>query len=436
MIHLGLYTMAPVTHHSAATWRHPRNMPRGYAFDRKEVWQDLGRLAERGRFDFMFAADSAGVYSEYGGGFETAVAYGAQVPTFDQTVLMSMVGAVTDHIGIVATLSIMGTPPYIAARKFATLDHLTAGRAGWNVVTGHHRNAAENLGLTEQVEHDRRYDIADEYVAACRALWESWEADAVELDAGAGRFADPGKVHTVDFEGEFFRTRGPLNVHRSPQVGPVLAQAGASPRGIESAARFAELIFSIKVDQVGMKKYRDALRASAEAQGRDPDSIKVFHAIQPFVAESEEAAQELAGRHNELVPPEAGLAILSGHLGVDLSTLDPEETLADTAVPGGRGAAEMFVGPDGANTLSVAEMGRLYGRGVGTPQVIGTGTQVADWIEETFDFVGGDGFIVSPAWVPGSVEDFVDLVVPELRRRGLVRRDYVPGDTLRQHLRG
>jgi FMN-dependent oxidoreductase (nitrilotriacetate monooxygenase family) len=428
-IRLGLYSMPPATHHSVATWKLARNAQRGLAWDRLELWKETARLAERGRFDFIFAADASGIYDSYGGSPDAAIRHALQVPCFDATVLMTALGAVTRHVGVIATQSIMGIEPYLAARTFATLDHLTGGRAGWNVVTTATAQTAANLGLLEEIAHDTRYDMADEYVEVCRALWESWDEDAVVRDVEADVFADPSKVHAIDHVGRFYRSKGPLNIHRSPQTGPLLVQAGSSPRGRRSAARFAEGIFSIQPTVAGMKAYRDDLRRLAEAAGRDPDSIRVFHSIQPFVGETEAIAREKLEQHNALVPPEAGIALLSGHLGVDLSTRPhdtPVNTLRDA--PGTQSLATTYAARD---DVTIGELGRLYGRNVLSPQVVGSGEQVADWIEATFEEAGGDGFMLSPAALPSSLEDFVDLVVPELRRRGLVREEYAPGTTLR-----
>lgn len=431
-IRLGLYSMPPASHHSVATWKLARNATRGLQFDRLGLWKQTAQLAEQARFDFVFAADTSGIYSEYGDSHEAAVRYALQVPCFDATILMAALGAVTDHIGVIATQSTIGTAPYVVARKFATIDHLTGGRSGWNVVSGTHKNAAQNLGLDQLPEHDERYEQIDEFVEVTQKLWNSWDEDAVVLDIENDVFADPAKVHTIDHDGKYFRSRGPLNIHRSPQGGPALVQAGSSPRGRRSAARFAEAIFSIQPTRAGMKAYRDDLRRIAEEEfGRDPDSIKVLHSIQPFVGETEQIAKAKLDLHNALVSPAAGVALLSGHIGVDLSTRDPEAltaTLSDA--PGARGIATIYAAePD--QDISVGELGQYYGRNVLSPQVVGTGEQIADWIEETISEVGGDGFMISPATLPSSLEDFVDLVVPELQRRGLVRADYIPGSTLR-----
>ena len=347
--------------------------------------------------------------------------------------MQTALGAVTEHVGVIATHSIIGTEPYTLARRFATLDHLTGGRAGWNVVSSTHRNAAENLGLTEVIDHDQRYEMLDEYVDVCQALWRSWEEDAIVRDVERDVFATPVKVHPINHAGRFYSSKGPLNVHRSPQTGPLLVQAGSSSRGRRSAGRFAEGIFSIQPTVAGMKSYRDDLRRRAAEQRRDPNAILVFHSIQPFVGETEKIALEKLEEYNALVPAEAGLAMLSGHLGVDLSSRDqglPTASLSDA--PGARGIATTYA-HEGTD-ITLGELGRYYGRNVLSPQVAGSPEQVSDWIQATIEEVGGDGFMISPVSLPGSLADFVDLVVPELARRGLVRQRYPPGATLRELL--
>lgn len=440
-IHLGLFTMPPVTHHSLATWRVPRNASVHNLFG-QDLWHEVGRLAERGGFDFVFAADTLGVFAEFEGSFDASLRGALQVPLFDATTFVTSVGAATRHIGVIATHSVFGTHPYALARKFSTLDHLTGGRAGWNVVTATHDNAYQNIGYDGRIGHAERYRILNESVDAVRALWESWDADAVLLDKENAVFADPSKVHAVDFHGEFFRSRGPLTLPRTPQRHPVLVQAGASADGRRAAARFAEAVFSIKTTRQEMKEYRDDLRRLAtEEHGRDPDTLKIFHSIQPFVGETRQIAQAKREYHNSLVPQEAGLALLSGHLGLDLSQYSPNDPV--TVLREGereRSTAEAAIAfartQEGGEELTLGEVGRLYGRNVLSPQITGTAEDIADWIEETVADVGGDGFMISPAWLPGSLADFVELVVPELRRRGRVRTTYPEGATLRDLLAG
>lgn len=439
MFRLGLYTLIPTTHHSVATWKLPDNVTQDasrFRFDRPQIWQHLGQVAERGSFDFIFSADLEGAFAEYGDSFRHAVRYAAQIPSFDQTVTMPFIAAATNHIGIIPTLSINGTLPYVTARKIATLDHLSGGRAAWNVVTGYGKNVAANFGLEPWqagLGHDQRYDLADEYLEICYRLWESWDVDAIVNDPENDMFADPDKVHAIDFEGQYFRCKGPLNVHRVPQGRPVIAQAGQSTRGTAFAGRHAEVVFSIQPFREGMKDYYRRLKTAAEQAGRDPDEVKVFFGVQPFVADTEDEARAKLQFHNSLVSKEAGLTILSGHLAYDMSQLDPDGTAADLQVPGVQGLLDMYTRLTDGQKITVAQMGILHGRGVGCPQVAGTPEQIADWMQSTMEDVGGDGFMLSPASAPSSVEEFVDKVVPVLQARGLTRVGY-PGTTLRDTL--
>lgn len=437
MIHLGLYTMLPVSHHSMITWRHPRNMPRGYRFDRPEVWQHLAQVIERGCFEFFFSADTEGVYSEHGDSYRQSIRYAAQVPCYDQTILLTYVAAATKHIGIVPTISVNGTQPYVAARKLATLDHLTGGRAGWNVVTAFHKNAAQNLGLDDQLAHDQRYDRADEYLEVCYRLWESWEEGAIVQDVEADTFADADKVHAIDFVGRYFRCKGPLNVERSPQVRPVIAQAGQSIRGTRFAATHAEVVFSIQPSFDGMRRYYQRLKDTMRRLGRDPAHCKVCFSMQPIVGETEAIAREKAKLHNDALNPEAGLVMLSGHLGYDLSgeSLDKDIRHLIEAVPGVRGFVEAFSTGEGGEVRTLRDIALAQARGVNTPQVVGTPGQIADWMEEAMETAGGDGFLISPLHIPSAIEDFVDLVVPELQRRHLIRDGFSAGKTFRDYLR-
>lgn len=432
--HLGLYTMMPVTHHSMATWKDARNMTRGYRFDRPEVWQYVGQLAERGCFDFFFSADTEGIYSDYHDSHESAVRYAAQVPCFDEVTLLSFVASATRHIGIVSTLSINGHPPFITARKFATLDHLTSGRAGWNVVTAFHNRAAQNLGSTDQMGHDERYDMADEYMEVCYKLWDSWEPDAVVQDAEHDIFADPAKVHEINHDGKYYRCRGPLNVHRCPQGKPLIVQAGQSSRGIRFAAQHADMVFTIQPFLSGMKTYYDTLKTRmVDEFGRDASTCKIMFDFQPVVGETDRVAEEKAELHNQLHTVEAGMTILSGHLGYDLSQENPNGSVAELKVPGIQGLIDIYKGDD-SKELTLSDIALLHARSVSGPQVVGSAKTIADWMESTMESVGGDGFMLSPIYLPGALEDFVDLVVPELQRRGLVRDAYIPGGTLRENL--
>lgn len=433
--HLAQYTMMPVTHHSMVTWKHPRNMQGGWRFDRPEVWQHLAQRCEQGKFDFFFSADTEGIYSDYQQSCDAAIRYAAQSPCYDVSTMMAWQAAVTTKIGLIFTSSVAAIPPYLLARKLATWDHMSNGRAGVNIVTAFHLSAAKNLGIdpSDHYAHDTRYDRADEFMEVCYQLWDSWDEDAIVMDVEGDMFADPAKVHAIDFEGEWYKVAGPLNVDRSPQGKPVIVQAGQSSRGQDFAARHAEAVFSIQYEVDGMKRYYDSLKGKMIKLGRDPDSLKVFYGVQPIVGETEEIAQAKAELHNSMLNPEAGMAILSGHLGYDLSKEDINATVDGLEVPGIQGLVDMYTQTTSGTKKTLGDIAKAHAQGVSVPQIVGTPEQIADWMQQAMDRVGGDGFLLSPVYLPGSVDEFVELVVPELQRRGLVREEYIDG-TLRDNL--
>ncbi len=434
--HLAQYTMLPVTHHSTATWKHPRNMKGGYQFDRPEVWQHMAQVCERAKFDFFFSADTEGVYEEYQDSYKPSVRYAAQVPCFDTATIMCWIAAATSKIGVVQTTSTAAIPPYIVARRMATFDHLSNGRAGVNIVTAFHKSASKNLGVQlddYHHKHDSRYNRADEFMEVCYQLWDSWDKDAVVENVAGDMFADPEKVHAINFKGEYFDVAGPLNVHRSPQGRPLIVQAGQSTRGIEFAAKHAEAVFTIQRDHAGMKRYHDKLKNKMIEFGRDPDSCKVFYGLQVFVGETEEIARAKASLHNAMVTDEAGMTMLSGHLSHDLAREDPDATVAGIEVSGLQGLIDAYRDSISESDAKLREIAHHHGVSVSVPQVVGDAEQVADWMAETMEAVGGDGFLLSPAYIPGSTEEFCELVIPILQARELVRDKYIDG-TLRDNL--
>jgi FMN-dependent oxidoreductase (nitrilotriacetate monooxygenase family) len=338
---------------------------------------------------------------------------------------------VTERIGLGATFSISHTHPFYAARLWATLDHLTRGRAAWNVVTALNHNQAANHG-EEFLPTDERYDRAHEFIEVCRKLWDSWEPDALVMDREAGIFADPDKVHRIEHVGRFFKSRGPLNVVPSPQHGPAILQAGTSPKGRTFAARYADAIFAIQPNIAGAKAYYEDIKRGTVGEGRKPEACKILFGIQPILGRTAEEAREKQELHNRLVPLEGGLAILSGHLDFDLSTLSLDELMAHRTEPQLQRMQTRYRTLTG-ELLTVREVAQRHGQSVGLLQMVGTPTEVADQMEDYFDQVGGDGFMLSPIYNPGAIEEFIDLVVPELQRRGRFRRDYT-GTTQRDHL--
>src|SRR5437016_6167747 len=263
---------------------------------------------------------------------DPAIRHATQAPEHDPVPLLSFMGAVTTRIGLGATFSISHQHPFYAARLWATLDHLTCGRAAWNVVTSLNHNQAANHG-EERKPTDERYDRAHEFIEVCKKLWDSWEPDALVMDRAAGVFADPAKVHRIEHVGDYFKSRGPLNVVRSPQNGPAILQAGTSPKGRTFAARYADAIFAIQPNLAGAKAYYDDIKRATVSEGRKPDACKVLFGIQPILGRTEAEAREKQEEHNSLVPLEGGLAILSGHLDFDLSALPLDELMANRTEP-------------------------------------------------------------------------------------------------------
>jgi FMN-dependent oxidoreductase (nitrilotriacetate monooxygenase family) len=429
-MHLAGFLIAGNCAHSHALWRHPRS---GRDFLAAAHYQTVARSLERGLFDLVFFADRLAMSSRYGGSIEVGARHGDQDATrLDPLPVLGAMAAVTSRIGLGATRSTTYARPYSLAREFATLDHLSGGRAAWNVVTSVNQGEADNFGLESHLGHDERYDAADEFMELVSALWGSWAPDALVLDRERGVYADPARIRAVDHAGRFFRCRGPLNIPRTPQGRPVIIQAGSSARGQDFAARWAEVVFSIQPDPDRMRRFRDDLRARAERQGRDPSAVKVLTAVMPFVAASRAEAEERREEHNALVHPLVGLSTLSSHMNADFAGLPLDAPVADLKVEGMRGLFEVVRHLSGQG-MTLAEVGRRYGESVLVPQLAGTPGDVADRLEALFAAGACDGFVVTPAHLPHGFDDFAAGVVPELQRRGLFRERY-EGTTLREHL--
>ena len=430
-MHLAQFLVHGPTYHSLAMWRHPKTAAAGYDWTRPALYQHIARVCERGLFDMVFFADLNYISDTYRGSLDPALRYATQAPEHDPIPLLSWMAAVTKHIGVAATFSVSQHHPFYAARLWATLDHLTDGRAGWNVVTSINHNQDANFGV-DRPPADVRYDRAHEVMEVCRKLWASWDEDAVVMDRAAGIFADPAKVHRVDHEGRFFKSRGPLNVIRSPHKGPAILQAGTSGKGRDFAARYADAVFAIQPYLTGAKALYDDIKRGVVEAGRPASACKMLFGVQPIVGASRAEAADKQAEHNALVPLEGGLAILSGHLDFDLSTLPLDTVMAQRTEPKLQRMQTRYRTADG-KLLTLRQVAQNHGQSVGLPQMVGTPGDVADQLEAYFDAVGGDGFMLSPIYCPGTIEEFVDLVVPELQRRGRFRRDY-SGTTQRDHL--
>jgi FMN-dependent oxidoreductase (nitrilotriacetate monooxygenase family) len=372
----------------------------------------------------------------YGGSVADAVRLGARPVKLDLSVVLGVVAGATSRIGLGATYSTTYYAPFHVARTFATLDHLTGGRAAWNVVTSVNDAEAQNFGVEQHLGHDARYDRADEFMEATIGLWDSWEDDALVLDRSTPVFADPDKVHELEHQGEWFKVRGPLTVPRSPQGRPVLLQAGSSGRGRDFAARWAELIFTGDPDiDIARSHYRDQRERLADI-GRDPDTVKLLPMVYTVVGESEQHAEEREQLFlNELVDPTASLTLLSELMNYDFSGLELDTPVTDElieSVSGIRGLVQNLRQHIG-DKVTLADLAGHRATLLQGPRFVGTGPQVADQMEEWFSGDACDGFVIAATHVPGAYEDVVRLVVPELQRRGVFRRRYT-GATLREHL--
>ena len=414
-----IYCPAP---HTMMSWIYPREKIRWH-WHQNEYWRSIAQTLERGKFDMMFFADG------WGGGNEASVRYAVQFPNHDPLLLISYLAGFTQKLGFAVTMSTTFYPPFMLARKLSTLDHITNGRIGWNIVTSFGNSEARNFGMDGMIPHDERYDRADEFMEVCYRLWNSWEPDAVKMDMENGIFADPKKVHRINFRGKWFNCQGPLDVIPSPQGRPLLIQAGASERGREFAARHAECVFG-----AGGRWFSDDLAERARQHGRDPSAIKIIWGAQPIVAETEAQAQALERAVLERIPPEAGVHLMSSHFDLDLTRYDMDMPLERIETAGVQGILDAF--KRSGRNLTLREAAKIYGRSIGMPHMVGTPQQVADQMESMLDRLGGDGFQISPPYyAPDYYEDLVRLLIPELQRRGVFRKEY-RGDTLRDYLRG
>ncbi|HUR00973.1 MAG TPA: LLM class flavin-dependent oxidoreductase [Nonomuraea sp.] len=433
IIHFNLFEMNCVGHIQHGLWSHPANNRHRYTD--LEYWTDLARLLERGLFDAVFLADVVGAYDRYRGGPETAIREAVQIPANDPLLVVPAMAAVTRHLGFAVTFSTTYEPPFAHARRMSTLDHLTKGRVAWNVVTSYLRSAARNFGLDDEIEHDLRYEIAEEYLEVLYKLWEgSWEDGAVIRDRDRRVYTDPAKVHPIDHDGKHFRVAGPHLSEPSPQRTPVLYQAGNSERGKDFAARHAEAIFTGAPSLEALREEITDLRRRAAAHGRNPDHVKVFPGASVIVGRTQEEAHAKVADLQRYIRPEGFLAQRGS--GIDLAAYDPAELIDDIVARGGD-FTERAVRPLVGRGLSVGDvLASIGGIGQGGPFfAAGTPEHVADEIERWADETGASGFNLMQYLSPGTAEDFIELVVPELQRRGRYRTEYGDG-TLRERLLG
>ncbi|WAH59020.1 LLM class flavin-dependent oxidoreductase [Pseudomonas silvicola] len=423
---LGAFLMA--TGHHVAAWRHP-DVPANAGLDFKH-YKHLAQVAERARFDTLFVADSVAAAT---GDIASRM---ARSDHFEPLTLLSALSAVTEHIGLISTVTTSYNEPYHVARKFASLDHLSGGRAGWNLVTSDAAAEAQNFGRDEHIGHAERYSRAREFHRVVTGLWDSWADDAFTRDKASGQYYDPAKLHVLNHSGEHFKVKGPLNVARSPQGRPVIVQAGSSETGRELAAQTAEVVFTAQTSLANAQAFYSDLKGRLAKFGRTPDSLKIMPGVFVVVGETEALAREKFEAFQALVEPEVGVALLGRMLGnFDLSgyPLDgplPELPLTDS---GQQSRQKLLTELAGRENLSLAELGRKIAGGRGHYSLIGTPVQIADQLQEWFEQGAADGFNVLVPHLPGGLEDFADHVVPELQRRGLFRTEY-EGTTLRENL--
>jgi long-chain alkane monooxygenase len=433
-MHLVGFVIYGPMNHTVGAWRHPDAFGGDrWSWTSPQLWQSVGRTLEDGRFDAIFFADVLSAFRNYGGRSDTAIRQAVQAPSHEPMVLVPAIGVATERLGLTATRSITYSNPYENARTFATLDHMTNGRMGWNVVTSYHEAEAKNYGLDALIPHDQRYDLAEEFMEVSYQLWDSWDRDSVVMDVESGVYADPDKVHEINFRGEYFSSRGPLHAAPMPQGRPVIIQAGASPRGRDFAAKHAEYVFGVQVFPEAMKDFVDDMHRRLATFGRTREQMKILFGVQIILGETEDQARERRDALNALVTLDGGLALFSGHTAYDWSVLDLDEPLSDVRVPGIQGFLDMFTVMAGGRKVTLRDAATIYGRSIGMPQITGTPESVADQLEHLQSVSGCDGFQITPTVLPSAFEEIVDQLVPVLQSRGLARKEY-SGTTLREHL--
>ncbi len=431
-LQLYAFDMNCVGHINHGLWTHPRDNSLRYTD--LDYWTNLAKTAERGKLDGIFLADIVGVYDVYQGGPEAAIRGGAQIPVNDPLIPLSAMAAVTEHLGFGVTVNTTYEPPFLFARRMSTLDHLTKGRIGWNIVTGYLDSAARSMGLPQQPDHDARYEAAEEYLEVLYKLWEgSWADDAVLRDRDRGIFADPARVRAVRHEGRHYRMDGIHLSEPSPQRTPVLFQAGASNRGQDFAARHAETVFIASSSPASTRGLVDGLRARAVAFGRPADSIKVLNLVTIVTGRTEREAKERLEDYRRHASVEASLAHYSSSIGIDLSQFSLDESILQTKTNANQSAlAALTGGKENATMRQIIDQMVLGSR---QKPIVGSPEQIADHFETWMREADVDGFNLARTVAPESLTDFVDLVVPVLQERGLFKRDYAPG-TLRQKIFG
>jgi FMN-dependent oxidoreductase (nitrilotriacetate monooxygenase family) len=418
-MHMGVFVLGTGNH--IAGWRY-----QGAATSHMQlpVMQEIARIAEAGKFDLLFISDSMVMDPSDHPSF---------MCRFEPTTLITVLSASTTHIGLGATVSTSFSEPFNVARMFGSIDHISGGRAAWNVVTSSNPKAALNFNRDEHLEHELRYQRANEFVDVVRGLWDCWDDGAIVADKATGRYIDPDKVRTLDHKGRFFQVRGPINMARCPQGHPVIIQAGGSPSGLELAARTADVVFSVVQELEAAKVAYADLKGRMAKYGRSPDDIAVLPGVMPIIGATDAEAREKLAKLQSWLTPTNAATLVASRIGYDVSghPLDgpvPPPPLSQ----GGRTFSRVLYETALREKMTLRDLYNLTAAARGHWVVCGTPLRIADTLEEWFVGGAADGFNILPPYFPGAFADFVTLVVPELQRRGLFRRDY-QGTTLRDH---
>ena len=419
---LNAFDMNSVGHINHGLWTHPRD--ESHRFNELSYWTDLAQTLEKGLFDGLFIADITGVYDVYQNGIELTLKESIQLPSHDPSTLVSAMAAVTQNLGFGITVNLSYESPYQFARRFASLDHLTQGRIGWNIVTGYLDSAERLIGQKGLKDHDLRYEQAEEFLQLCYKFWEgSWENDAVLKDKKQRIFTDPSKVHQIQHQGQFYQSQGVFQVSPSVQRTPVLFQAGASPRGLTFATQHAEGLFIGGDRPEKIKQQVDQIRNQATAQGRNSEAVKIFVGISVVTAETDELAQQKLDEYIRYASPEAGLAHFSSSVGMDLSQFADDETIPYQKTNSIASVNNKFK----EQSISKNDLKAQHILGGRYPLIVGSGAIVAEKLIQLMDDTGIDGFNLTRTVAPESHHDFIQWVIPELQQRGRYKTEYENG---------
>lgn len=433
-ISFNAFEMNCIAHQSPGLWRHPQD--RSVEYKDLEYWTDLAQILERGFFDGIFIADVLGIYDVYHQSAEHALTGAVQVPVNDPLQIVPAMAAVTKHLGFGVTTSISFEHPYPFARRISTLDHLTKGRVGWNIVTSYLESGSKNLGLKTQVNHDNRYDIADEYLEVLYKLWEgSWEEGSVLRDRENGIFADHKKVHPIQHEGKYFTVPGIHICEPSPQRTPVLYQAGASSRGQKFASQNAECVFIAAPSKIATKKVVQGIRQKLAQEGRDPYSVKIYALLSIVTDETDAKAQAKFKEYQSYGSYDGALTLLSGWSGVDFSQYQPTDKVEYIQTNAIQSLLDSYVNADPERVWTIEEIANWNSLGGNGPVLVGSAETVSDALQQWVEDTDIDGFNLAYILAHQTFADVVEFIVPELQKRGVYQTSYAQG-TLREKLFG